>query len=213
MSVPRAQCTARQSERHHTEHQQVCAAPEPGVEASTIQDNLAADHARLDVTEPHVLRLAAEVVSILHAGLLGRASTLCGDRRPDYRRGQCIGRERWTEVDLAWLCLHAPRVMRAALLPLTAACGEPLSLADDGPRGVSEELAAAGKLLSESLASAISAEKDGLIDDGEYRDLRDGLARLMTELQGAVAQLDEHAPWKRAVAARVRQHRSGARRG
>lgn len=202
MSSPRLKPTIDCDPRHHTDSERC--------EPCSARDRLGADHAQLDVDEPHVLDLATAFIEALHVGLVGRATALCGHRRPDYRRGQTIGRERWSEVDLAWLCFHAPTAVREALRIMLAACGEPLI----PERELVPALAHSGEEHSAALSAAIQAHADGLLTRDEYLALRPMLVHLGHEMQSALARLDALAPWKDQVAARIDAHRgeSGGRR-
>jgi hypothetical protein len=106
---------------------------EPSLCPDAIRDNLAVDNDWLDRNEPEVLDLAAESIRCQGDVLRGRISRLGGARSAEYRRGQMIGRKPITRSDDAWLAIHEPEALCAALRPILAAAGRFIAGADVAP--------------------------------------------------------------------------------
>ncbi len=201
MSLPHNQPTTVADAGQHTDSAER--------ESSRAVDRIGADHPGLAMERPEVIALAGAFVEALHAGLVGRATALCAPRKPDYRRAQMIGRERWSEVDLSVLCFDAPTAIRPALEILLSVCGEPVRRV--GP-GVASATAEAVTSAAAAVKCAVGAESDGHVDGREYHEVRAALNGLVARVADALATLDARAPWRQTVAVRVAAHRE-ARRG
>jgi len=157
--------------------------------AEAIRENLSERVAQLRELEPRALDIAAMVLAALHEGCRGRMTELRGTHSPEYRRRQLLGRDGLPLEALAYLAIHAPEAVAAALDPLAAAIGHRLEpLEPDVAASVGVELAHLVRAAGEVIGGIATRLEDGLSPeeasqaDALLHDLKQQMAELEASL-------------------------------
>lgn len=157
--------------------------------ADLIRPVIAARRDVLNTIRPEAIDVAAEVTSILHAQLHGRATCLHGDRGENYRRQQLRGEHPITVEDLGLLVLEAPGAVALALAPLAARAGYELVPSSVVVPDLGEATAAVAEMAGSVVAQVTRAGADNVIDDRERVTISREIQRLerrLAALKGAV---------------------------